>query len=312
VGRNVQINRQTFFGFLTGVITGTAVGLGGFFLAQSRNTGGMGSVMFLLIPFCSGFTISLVTSRRGAKIAATVWFAAFTSVLISIGALLALKEEGLLCVILALPWLAAGLAVGGFCGHLFQKYIVRRFSRPGPATMAMFGFLPLLILAGKSVEQPTLLKTRREVVSDSILLAASPDRVWANIQSIDSLHVSKPFLMHIGLPIPERCTLERTGVGAKRICYFDKGSIEETVIDWDPPHKMRFTIDRTNMPGRHWLGFEDAEYTLEPEGNLTKLTRTTTITSHLYPVWYWRYFERLGVTSEHQYILQNAAARLSR
>jgi hypothetical protein len=71
-------------------------------------------------------------------------------------------------------------------------------------------------------------------------------------------------------------------------------------------------IDRTNMPGRHWLGFEHAMYELQIEGSATRLTRTTTITSHLYPVWYWRDLERWGVASEHQYILQAAASHLRR
>ena len=62
--------------------------------------------------------------------------------------------------------------------------------------------------------------------------------------------------MHFGLPVPLRCTLERKGVGAKRICYLENGFIQETITEWSPPYSMQLTIDRTNMPGRHWLGFE--------------------------------------------------------
>jgi len=78
------------------------------------------------------------------------------------------------------------------------------------------------------------------------------------------------------------------------------------------PRVMGLTIDRTNMPGRHWLGFESATYELRPEGSGTRLTRTTVITSHLHPVWYWRYFERLGVASEHDYILRDLTRRMNR
>jgi len=72
---------------------------------------------------------------------------------------------------------------------------------------------------------------------------------------------------------------------------------------------MRLAIDRTNMPGRHWLGFEYATYTLQQDGNDAILTRTTTIISNLYPAWYWRPFERWGVTSEHNYIFSDLARR---
>jgi len=75
---------------------------------------------------------------------------------------------------------------------------------------------------------------------------------------------------------------------------------------------MRLTIDRTNMPGRHWLGFEDARYELRSSGSSTLVTRTTTFTSRLAPVWYWRYFERLGIQAEHEYILVDLAERVRR
>jgi hypothetical protein len=282
----VQNRRDVIFGILAGALTGTAVGLLGFFLAESPATNGMGGVMFLLVPFCSGFAIAQVTSRPDIKIAA-----GWVAVLASLSFLLTFRYEGLLCAVLALPWLAVGLSVGALLGHLFQKHIVRRFFHQGLSTMVVFGLFPLLILSGKGLEQPTLMSARREIVSDTVLLPAAQGLVWTRIQSIDSIDSPKPFLMHIGLPVPLRCTLERAAIGAKRTCYFENGFIEETITAWDPPRSMRLVIDRTNMPGRHWLGFEDAEYKLEPEGNSTRLTRTTTITSHLYPVWYWRYFE---------------------
>jgi len=100
-----------------------------------------------------------------------------------------------------------------------------------------------------------------------------------------------------------------SGVGAKRTCYFDQGYIEETVTEWSPPEVMGLSIDRTNMPGRHWLDFENAKYELRRDNSGTMLTRTTTITSNLYPVWYWRPFERWGVASEHEYIFGDLARR---
>jgi hypothetical protein len=117
--------------------------------------------------------------------------------------------------------------------------------------------------------------------------------------------------MYIGLPVPLKCTIEGIGQGAKRTCYFDRGYIEETVTEWDPPNMMRLSIDRTNMPGRHWLGFEGAEYDLHQSTGGTLLTRSTTIISNLYPAWYWRRFERWGVSSEPAYIFEDLARRLN-
>jgi hypothetical protein len=74
---------------------------------------------------------------------------------------------------------------------------------------------------------------------------------------------------------------------------------------------MRLSIDRTNMPGRHWLGFEEAEYVLRQDNGGTILTRSTTIISNLSPAFYWRPFERWGVASEHEYIFRDLARRLN-
>jgi hypothetical protein len=149
-------------------------------------------------------------------------------------------------------------------------------------------------------------------VSNTVFLKAAPQEVWANIQSIDSIIAAKPLPMYFGLPVPVRCTLERKAWEPSAFAISRRGSFEETITEWAPPYSMQLTIDRTNMPGRHWLGFENASYELRQEGSGTRLTRTTTITSHLYPVWYWRYFERLGVSSEHEYLLRDLSNRLNR
>jgi hypothetical protein len=303
--------KKNWFGIFKGLILGTAVGtgvgLGGFFLADATATRGMGEVMFSLVPFCTGFAIAMVTRRRN-----TAWACSLLAVLASLLFLIAGKLEGLLCAILAFPLLALGLGLGVFLGSLFRRYVVERLRNQMTSMVAVFMLSPMIVLAGHQLEQPSLETARRETISNSIFLAAQPQEVWTDIQSIDSINAAKPLLMHFGLPVPLRCTLERKGVGAKRTCYFESGFIEEIITAWDPPYSMQLTIDRTNMPGRHWLGFEKADYELQAEGSGTRLTRTTTITSHLYPVWYWRYFERLGVSSEHEYLLRDVSNRLNR
>jgi hypothetical protein len=196
--------------------------------------------------------------------------------------------------LLAFPLLLVGLGLGVAFGNALRA-LKAKFKSKG-ATFTSLGLLsmPVLIFTGHRIELSTLTHPRREVVTSTIRLSADPSRVWNNLQSFDSLAGQKPFLMYIGLPVPLRCVLQGSGAGAKRTCYFDHGSIEETVIDWSPPNLMRLSIDRTNMPGPDWLGFECATYTLQQDGNDTILTRSTTFISNLYPAWYWRPFERWG------------------
>ncbi|MGA6955538.1 MAG: SRPBCC family protein, partial [Candidatus Acidiferrales bacterium] len=203
------------------------------------------------------------------------------------------------------------LMAGVLLGLLFEMLTTRRDGKNLTFTAVVLLAMPMLILAGHRAEVSALTHPRREEVASTIRLSADPEQVWSALRSFDSLAGQKPLLMHIGLPVPVRCVMDGAGLGARRTCYFDQGSIQETVIEWSPPNVMGLSIDRTNMPGRHWLGFEYARYDLHSDGGGTILTRSTTIISNLYPAWYWRPFERWGVSSEHRYIFSDIARRVA-
>lgn len=264
----------------------------------------MGVVLFLMVPLVAGFSVALVARRPNSVVAA-----ALLSVLCSLVLLIAFGKEGVLCAVLAFPIIVTGLAIGVAIGFLLRNALAGRAANPNTPTGLLLLLAPLLVVAGERVERPILEHPRTEVIQTAIEVNDSPEHVWLDILTIDSVHVAKPMLMYVGLPVPQRCTMQGRGIGAKRTCYFNVGYIEETVTAWNPPHYLGLSIDRTHMPGRHWLGFERADYRLESKGPMTVLTRTTTVTSNLAPSWYWRRFERLGVESEHRYILQDVARR---
>lgn len=290
---------------IVGVAVGTGFGIAAFLLLTSHP--GMGQALFLLVPVSAGFSIALV-SRGSTRAAATGLLAVLCSLVI----LIATGKEGLLCAMLAIPIVLAGLSVGLGIGVLVRKLLLDHRNRQTTTMGLLLLIGPGIVLAGDRIERPFLMHPRIEVIRNSISVNAPAERVWPHILAINSVQSSKPLLMYIGLPIPQRCTLQGQGVGAKRTCYFNSGSIEETITGWNPPYYMGLTIDRTRMPGRHWLGFENAAYTLQANGNSTVLTRTTTISSHLLPRWYWAPFERLGVQSEHEYILRDIAVKEER
>jgi len=60
------------------------------------------------------------------------------------------------------------------------------------------------------------------------------------------------------------------------------------------------------LTGRKWLGFKEAIYLFDKLANgYTKLSRITTYTSELYPRFYWRPLEEIGIEQEHQYVFDN-------
>ena len=298
----LEDRKLTYKRIAAGSVIGIVIGLTGFFFAQV-GVRGMGTLIFCFFPMTAGFAIGFLT--RAAKAAG---ISALIALLGSLLALIAIGKEGPLCALMAFVFLAVTIGVGAALGVAVRTLV--KTSRGQNTTMGAFILVaPGLLFVAKQLEKPLLDRARIETISTSVWVPNSLDQTWLEIQTIDSIHANKPWLMYVGLPIPQRCTLERPAVGARRTCYFDKGYIEETITEWNPPYSMGLRIDRTHMPGRHWLGFENAGYRLAPEGAGTRLTRTTVISSHLYPAWYWRPLERLGVQSEHKYLLEDVMNR---
>jgi hypothetical protein len=109
----------------------------------------MGAVMFLLVPFCAGFAIALVTRGRN-----TGWAAMLLATLISLIFLVALRYEGLLCALLAAPFLLIGLGLGAGLGHLFRRYVVERLRHQITSVTIVFVLTPAIILVGHRAEMP--------------------------------------------------------------------------------------------------------------------------------------------------------------
>jgi hypothetical protein len=202
------------------------------------------------------------------------------------------------------------MAIGAVIGLQF-----RRSTNPLPYDQTLriliLLLLPLALQGADSVERPTLLKERTETITDTLVLNARADKVWKQLSSIDRITVAKPWPMYVGLYQPLRCTISAHGVGAKRTCYFTQGAIYEQVDAWIPPKFMHFSIIKSTLPGRLWMGYVDASYQLTKTGESTELRRTTTITSKLAPAWYWRMFERMGAHAVHQYLFAEIKKRVN-
>jgi hypothetical protein len=199
-----------------GATTGTVIGLVAFRVLTILQYPGMGSGLFLLVPFAAGFSIAMVAPKPDTTAAA-----AALSVLSSLLLLIALGAEGVLCAVLAFPIIAFGLFIGIEVGVLFRKLVIARFNNQNTTTGMLLLLCPILIVAGEKIETPTLQHRRTETIQTTVTVNGSPDQVWSEILSIDNIRASKPLLMYVGLPIPQRCAIQGHGVGAKRTCYFN-------------------------------------------------------------------------------------------
>jgi hypothetical protein len=187
-----------------------------------------------------------------------------------------------------------------------------RAPSPRPSRRRGALVLVLLLLSAWLAVETSSPAPPSQVVVTSVLVPATPADAWEALKSFDSLHGPLPPLLGLGLPVPERCTLEKDAVGAKRVCIFDTGTIEQRVVAWDPPRRMQLAVVEVDLPGRRWFGFTEASYDLEAQEGGTLVTRSTTATSELRPGWLWGPLVRLGVEQEHRYLLAELTRRFTR
>lgn len=279
-------------------------GLGGFFLVKD-DTSSMGWVLFFVLPFATGLATALVTRGKRITFASLV-----IGVLICTAILLVTKMEGWVCVLMSSPLIAIGMTIGALIGVLLR----RKFFDESPmgTTFRFFSLLviPFFLMGADYSEKSSRRILRYETITHEVTLDASPDAVWNHLKGFDKITGTKTFLMKIGLPVPVSCVMEGEGVGAKRTCYFESGSIEERVTEWQPPNVMRFEVTASDVPGRPWLSFKDAGYEIRNVNGKTVVTRTTTIVSRLSPAWYWRPMEKIGVETEHEYLFEELKRRV--
>ncbi len=292
--------RQNLIG---GVLLGTAIAIFlevvGYLIVRGARAE-FGWVMFIIVPFVSGFAVAAVVRHPKRILACCI-----TGGIITFSLMLFLGWEGIICCAISSPLVAFGVCVGAFMGYKVRGRFIDKLPDPGKTTILLLPLCLLFIAAADRVERPLRSIQQHETFTTETMIAASSERTWDLVAQMHKLDGPRPFLLWAGLPNPTRCELDHPGVGGHRVCYFDSGIITQEVTDWRRPEFMGLRITESTLPGRHWLTFINASYELYPEGANTKVVRHTTIGTRLYPRWYWRPLERWGVTSEHEFVFSN-------
>ena len=149
--------------------------------------------------------------------------------------------EGAICIIMALPVMLVFATIGGLIGA----------SRAGraPAALPMLALLPYIVMP---LERGRSSPIRLVSTVTSIEIDAPPSVVWPLVVSVDTIRPAerRPALFSaIGFPEPVAATLDRPGVGGVRTATFEHGIVfRETIVDWQPHRRLRFTIAPDSIP----------------------------------------------------------------
>lgn len=211
-------------------------------------------------------------------------------------------QEGLLCIILLLPfWLSAGLG-GGLATWVIHRRHRDRGEDDGPTRVQVVGLfaLPFMLLAAEEASPPAW-ETR--MVVRSVDIAASADAVWPLLLSIPDIREDEglsTFTHDIaGVPRPAEARLvTREGRLVREGRWGEAIRFEERVtrlapgraVHWDfafPDSSVQDYTDRHISPDGPMLKIAHGGYVLTPlDGGRVRVTLTTTYRMRSRLGWY--------------------------
>jgi hypothetical protein len=221
------------------VLTGSAV-----VVAKSY-----GISLFLGTPFMIGAVSAWVLGRRYPATTAETLATVFLSLVVTGGALLVFAIEGMVCIIMALPF-AVGVA---WLGSLVGQFLAER----DRSAASMLAAVVLLPLTSPLIDSRSPVMVRE--VQTSIEIAAPPDAVWRNVVTFPRIENSGGLLFRVGIARPVAARIEGSGVGATRYCVFNTGEFVEPITRWEPGRRLSFDVTRNPAPMR-----ELSPYHIEP------------------------------------------------
>lgn len=251
--------------------------------ALETSYGGIGFLM--LIPFALGGLATgaglKLYSSAGCIFAPLVLFAViFPFVYLELA-------EGLVCILMALPfWLAAGLGGG------LAAYLIRRREGQREATRTNVAALLAVPFAFIYAEEASPPEWQERVVMREVIIAASAEEVWPLLVAIPEIspYEGKPTFTHdwAGIPRPSEARLVQRTSGLVREAQWGHDiRFEERItalvpgeaIAWDfafPDNSVQDYTDRHIAPDGPLLKIASGGYQIEAIGkNRVRLTLRT-------------------------------------
>ena len=187
--------------------------------------------------------------------------------------------EGTICIAMAIPLFLIMSSVGGALMWVFL-----RFRKPSHTSINSLLLLPLLIVP---LESRINLPTNNQTVSESIMVQASPDKVWQLINHVDNIQAEEMqdgLAYKIGVPLPldaKVVTVQATKV--RKLHWAKNVAFEEPITDWQENRFIKWTysftpesfpkdaLDEHVVIGGKYFDLIDTSYQLTQIGDNTRL-----------------------------------------
>lgn len=265
-----------------------------------------GWMLFAVVPLLLGAIAAWWTQPRGAGAAA--WAGVMANAL-GTGLLLALRKEGMICIVMACPLILPLGALGGVLAYNASQRM------HGGGAAAMLAVLPIGAVGWDVTARPELFEVR-----SAIEVAATSEQVWKHVVTFSDLPEPTEWYFRTGLAYPKRAHILGSGPGAIRYCEFSTGAFVEPIEVWDEPHLLQFRVTQSPAPMHEWSPYADVtpkhlhgyliskrgEFRLTPlGGNRTLLEGRTWYQHGLWPAEYWRWWSQAIIHRIHMRVLNH-------
>jgi uncharacterized membrane protein YhaH (DUF805 family) len=271
-----------------------------------------GVALFLGCPFGIGTVAAYFLSREGEASDQDLLKVVWISLGCIAGALLLIEYEGLVCLLLAFPLAFALACFGAFVGRALAEGRATVGAPPIAALLLIpiFAFVEPAHLAGHTLHQ----------VNSSVVIDATPEKVWPQVIAFAPLPEPQDLMFRVGVAYPKFAHIEGSGVGAIRYCVFSTGPFVEPITAWEPGKRLAFDVTSSPEPMRElswyqnvhpphlngYLRSRHGEFRLVAlPGSRTRLEGTTWYEIEMAPEPYWSAWSDLVIHRIHLRVLEH-------
>jgi hypothetical protein len=277
--------------------------------------GEYGLALFILTPFFVGFSATLMYGYNHHISRTTAIKISAVTITIMMVVLLVFAIEGIICILMATPFVLILLLCGASLGHYMLK---RRQSHIISSLLILFLMIPLTGF----VEKAGIPGNHLVAVTTSIKINADAKTVWRNVIVFPELDPPTELLFRAGISYPVNAVIKGEGVGALRYCNFTTGSFIEPITRWEAPALLAFDVLQSPAPMTE-LSFWDVnaphlhDYFVSKRGQFrlirisddeTLLEGTTWYYNRIKPNLYWNLWSDYIVHHIHNRVLTHIKA----
>ncbi|MBJ6109508.1 SRPBCC family protein [Hymenobacter sp. BT523] len=279
-----------------------------------------GATLFCLSPTICSFVAVLLYRRKQPEQAGGVWsvswaVVAIMAVLASMLLLISSGGEGIICVLMALPFALVLALVGGLLGQAVVE--MRGPRRPLPVLAAVVLLYPAA--QEYEVRRPAPVLPRR--VTTHRVVNAPPAAVWAVLMRPVTYPAANSWF-RAGVVYPTRTAFALDSATGRRtlVCRYSQGLAHLPVVGWEPGRSLTFAVPPPSMPAPmrelspypsvhapHLHGFfrvDSGTFRLQPlPGGRTLLEARTVYRHSIGPQFYWQLWSDYLLDTMHGQVL---------